>query len=72
MLQRIEMDKHVPLDDQLAEEVGAVTLINIFKVVPRTATPCSTPRPPTPHSSRPSHVSSPPSSTAASPAAGCS
>jgi hypothetical protein len=34
MLQRIEMDKHVPLGDQLAEEVGAVTLINIFKVAP--------------------------------------
>ena len=34
MLQRIEMDEHVPLADQLAEEVGPVTLINTFKVAP--------------------------------------
>jgi heme-degrading monooxygenase HmoA len=32
MLQRIEMDEHVPLVDQLANEVGPVTLINTFKV----------------------------------------
>ena len=37
MLQRIEMDEHVPLADQLAEEVGPVTLINTFKVVPEDA-----------------------------------
>jgi hypothetical protein len=34
MLQRIEMDEHVPLGDQLAEAVGPVTLINTFKVAP--------------------------------------
>ena len=37
MLQRIEMDEHVPLADQLAEEVGPVTLINTFKVAPEDA-----------------------------------
>jgi heme-degrading monooxygenase HmoA len=35
MLQRIEMDEHVPLADQLAGEVGPVTLINTFKVAPQ-------------------------------------
>ena len=34
MLQRIEMDERVPLVDQLAEEVGPVTLINTFRVAP--------------------------------------
>jgi heme-degrading monooxygenase HmoA len=37
MLQRTEMDEHVPLGDQLAEEVGPVTLINTFKVAPEDA-----------------------------------
>lgn len=37
MLQRIEMDEHVPLADQLANEVGPVTLINTFKVAPEDA-----------------------------------
>ena len=37
MLQRMEMDEHVPLGDQLAEEVGPVTLINTFKVAPEDA-----------------------------------
>ena len=34
MLQRIEMDQHVRLADQLAAEVGPVILINTFKVSP--------------------------------------
>jgi len=37
MLQRMEMDEHVPLGEQLAEEVGPVTLINTFKVAPEDA-----------------------------------
>jgi hypothetical protein len=37
MLQRMEMDERVPLGDQLAEEVGPVTLINTFKVAPEDA-----------------------------------
>ncbi len=37
MLQRIEMDEHVPLADQLANEVGPITLINTFKVAPQDA-----------------------------------
>jgi Antibiotic biosynthesis monooxygenase len=37
MLQRIEMDEHVPLADQLANEVGPITLINTFKVAPEDA-----------------------------------
>ena len=37
MLQRMEMDEHVPLGDQLAAEVGPVTLINTFKVAPEDA-----------------------------------
>jgi heme-degrading monooxygenase HmoA len=37
MLQRIEMDQRVPLADQLAEEVGPVTLINTFTVAPEDA-----------------------------------
>jgi quinol monooxygenase YgiN len=37
MLQRIEMDERVPLADQLAEEVGPVTIINTFKVAPEDA-----------------------------------
>ncbi|MDQ3932913.1 MAG: antibiotic biosynthesis monooxygenase [Actinomycetota bacterium] len=32
MLQRVEMDKHVTLFDQLAEEVGPVILVNTFQV----------------------------------------
>ncbi len=34
MLQRVEMDERVRLADQLAEEVGPVTLINTFTVRP--------------------------------------
>ncbi len=34
MLQRIEMDEHVRLADQLPHEVGPVILINTFKVAP--------------------------------------
>jgi heme-degrading monooxygenase HmoA len=34
MLQRTEMDPQVHLTDQLAQEVGPVTLINIFQVAP--------------------------------------
>jgi heme-degrading monooxygenase HmoA len=37
MLQRMEMDERVPLGDQLAEEVGPVTLINTFTVAPEDA-----------------------------------
>jgi heme-degrading monooxygenase HmoA len=37
MLQRTEMDERVPLADQLAEEVGPVTLINTFMVAPEDA-----------------------------------
>ncbi len=37
MLQRIEMDNHVTLFDQLAEEVGPVVLINTFRVEPEDA-----------------------------------
>ncbi len=37
MLQRVEMDKQVTLFDQLAEEVGPVTLVNIFQVAPEDA-----------------------------------
>ena len=33
----MEMDEHVPLGDQLAAEVGPVTLINTFKVAPEDA-----------------------------------
>jgi hypothetical protein len=72
MLQRIEMDEHVPLADQLANEVGPVTLINTFKVAPEDADTSWRPGPPMPPTSRPSQASSPPSSTGASPAAGCS
>ncbi|MDQ4142699.1 MAG: antibiotic biosynthesis monooxygenase [Actinomycetota bacterium] len=32
MLQRVEMDDHVSLFDQLSKEVGPVTLVNTFKV----------------------------------------
>ena len=72
MLQRIEMDEHVPLADQLANEVGPITLINTFKVAPRTLTRCWRPGRPMPPISRPSPASSPPSCTVASPAAACS
>jgi heme-degrading monooxygenase HmoA len=34
MLQRVEMDKHVTLFDQLADEVGPVILVNTFQVAP--------------------------------------
>ena len=34
MLQRIEMDEHVTLFDQLASEVGPVILVNTFPVAP--------------------------------------
>lgn len=34
MLQRIEMDEHVTLLDQLTEEAGPVTLVNTFRVAP--------------------------------------
>jgi heme-degrading monooxygenase HmoA len=37
MLQPIEMDEHVPLADQLMNEVGPVILVNIFKVHPNDA-----------------------------------
>jgi hypothetical protein len=37
MLQRMEMDQRVPLADQLAEEVGLVTLINTFTAAPEDA-----------------------------------
>jgi hypothetical protein len=72
MLQRIEMDERVPLGDQLANEVGPVTPINTFKVALADADALLAAGPPTPPTSRPSKASSPPGSTAASPAAGCS
>lgn len=34
MLQRAEMDDHVSLSDQLANEVGPVRLVNTFRVAP--------------------------------------
>ena len=34
MLNRIEMDQHVSLADQLSNEVGPVVLVNIFRVAP--------------------------------------
>lgn len=34
MLQRVEMDEHVTLFDQLAKEVGPVILVNTFHVAP--------------------------------------
>ena len=34
MLQRIEMDEHVTLFDQLSDEVGPVILVNTFHVAP--------------------------------------
>ena len=37
MLQPIEMDEHVPLADQLMNEVGPIILVNIFKVHPNDA-----------------------------------
>ncbi len=37
MLQRVEMDKHVTLFDQLTEEVGPVILVNTFQVAPEDA-----------------------------------
>ncbi len=37
MLQRVEMDKHVTLFDQLAREVGPVILVNTFHVAPEEA-----------------------------------
>jgi heme-degrading monooxygenase HmoA len=37
MLQRVEMDRHVTLFDQLAEEVGSVILVNTFVVEPEDA-----------------------------------
>ena len=37
MLQRVEMDKHVTLFEQLAQEVGPVVLVNTFHVEPQDA-----------------------------------
>lgn len=37
MLQRVEMDKHVTLFDQLEKEVGPVVLVNTFQVAPEDA-----------------------------------
>ena len=37
MLQRIEMDEHVTLSDQLASEVGPVILVKTFRVAPEDA-----------------------------------
>ncbi len=37
MLQRVEMDKHVTLFEQLAQEVGPVILVNTFQVEPEDA-----------------------------------
>ena len=37
MLQRVEMDEHVTLFDQLANEVGPVVLVNTFQVAPEDA-----------------------------------
>jgi heme-degrading monooxygenase HmoA len=37
MLQRIEMDEHVTLFDQLAQEAGPVILVNTFRVAPEDA-----------------------------------
>ncbi len=34
MLQRVEMDKHVTLADQLAQEVGPVIVVNTFQLAP--------------------------------------
>ena len=37
MLKRVEMDKHVTLFEQLAQEVGPVILVNTFHVEPEDA-----------------------------------
>ena len=37
MLQRVEMDRHVKLFDQLAQEAGPVILVNTFQVEPEDA-----------------------------------
>lgn len=37
MLQRVEMDKHVTLFEQLAQVVGPVVLVNTFQVEPEDA-----------------------------------
>jgi hypothetical protein len=72
MLQRMEMDEHVPLGDQLAEEVGPVTLINTFTVAPEDADALLAAWAADAAYLKPSRASSPPSSTAASPAVACS
>jgi hypothetical protein len=72
MLQRIEMDEHVALGDQLAEEVGPVTLINTFKVAPEDADTLleAWAADAAYLKTKPGFIST--SSTAVSPAAGCS
>jgi hypothetical protein len=57
MLRLRELDDRVRLADQLAEEVGAVILINTFTWRPRTSTPCWRPGRPTPPTSSASRAS---------------